>query len=69
MTFDVAYFFSHVTNTYGVQYLKKKNDILTMKSNNNANFQAKKYSHKAQQRTFTYFISWLEDRSMGTFPF
>lgn len=28
-----------------------------MKNNNHANFQAKKHSHKAQQRAFKYFLS------------
>ena len=39
-----------------------KDDILTMKNNHNANFQKKKHYHKAQQRTFKYFINWSEDR-------
>lgn len=39
-----------------------KDDILTMKSNGNSNFQAKKYYYKAQQRTLKYFTTWFEDR-------
>lgn len=37
-----------------------KDDILTMKTNDNENFQRNKYYHKAQQRTFKYFINSFE---------
>lgn len=40
--------------------MSNKDDILTMKTNDNENFQRNKYYHKAQQRTFKYFINSFE---------
>lgn len=40
--------------------MSNKDDILTMKTNDNENFQRNKYYHKVQQRTFKYFINSFE---------
>lgn len=45
MTLNVAYSF-YMSKTHVEFTIKKKNDIFTMKNNNNANFQGKEYSHK-----------------------
>ena len=59
MTLNFAYLFSTCHKCQWSSMLNK-DDILTMKTNDNENFQKNKYYHKAQQRTFKHFINWFE---------
>lgn len=59
MTLNVAYF--PICHKCKWSSMLNKDDILTMKNNDNANFQQKeKYYHKAEERSFKYFINWFE---------